>query len=572
MPDMVNTQMVGATPAADVPDAPVVTVDTASIATTLALTTLDASGSSDPAGGSLSFAWTMDTKPTGSAAALSGSATATETFTPDKSGTYSGSATATSSETGKSAATRWVRRVRGALSAAFGSDSYQQADTTAITGLATQLGGLTVSGGVTPYTYSWTINGAATGLSDAAAADPNVTVTALDGGTLVNARHAVECTVTDAAGNTATAAGWVEIGDASLGSGGPTATVGGSTALWAALTAQDGVTALSLSAASVTAGATLQWTVYGPTGSDETAQLITAGDTTATPTWAAFSSASGRIAGNWSIRLDVTASGLTTTYTRTVAVGAGGGVATRYDLSALGASDYTAGGATRDIGGVTADLYNQGAAVWGSDGTDGIDVSPDASVAFVGGGVRSGPCMTVDLADLFSGYDAVEDDVAIAVRLSYSTAPSTGTAGFRVGVVDGAPTTTSTELLSLISLPGAVQKGCLYGTSGSSDSATGSVPALGIMFRMRGTSLLLYSRATDFSGLTGDDAPGGANWTPATGATSGRHDMQCDQQLDANDVSSWTDAAARLFIGAQGGSGAQDWAGTVRDIFTWRVQ
>lgn len=248
----------------------------------------------------------------------------------------------------------------------------------------------------------------------------------------------------------------------------------------------------------------------------------------------------------------------------------GGPTITRYDLSTLGASDYTTGGATRSIAGVTATLYNQAAAVWGSDGTDGIDFSPNASVAFVGGGVRTGPCLTMQLADLFSSYDLAEDDVAIAVRLSYGTAPSTGTAGFRVGVVDGAPTTTSTELLSLISLPGAVQKGCLYGTSGSSDSATGSVPALGIMFRMRGTSLLLYSRATDFSGLTGDDAPGGANWTPATGATSGRHDMQCDQQLDANDVSSWTDAAARLFIGAQGGSGAQDWAGTVRDIFTWR--
>lgn len=65
----------------------------------------------------------------------------------------------------------------------------------------------TVSGGTAPYTYSWMVNGATTGLSSASAADPTFTPTG--GGS-----HVAVVTVTDSLGATGTAAVDWTVGDA----------------------------------------------------------------------------------------------------------------------------------------------------------------------------------------------------------------------------------------------------------------------------------------------------------------------------------------------------------------------
>lgn len=65
----------------------------------------------------------------------------------------------------------------------------------------------TVTGGVTPYTYAWTVDGATTGLSSSTAADPTYTPTAAGTPTAV-------VTVTDAAGQVAKAAVTWTVGDA----------------------------------------------------------------------------------------------------------------------------------------------------------------------------------------------------------------------------------------------------------------------------------------------------------------------------------------------------------------------
>lgn len=240
------------------------------------------------------------------------------------------------------------------------------------------------------------------------------------------------------------------------------------------------------------------------------------------------------------------------------------------DLALEAVSDFTTAPTTRTLAGVSWALGNQAAAVWGLDGTDGMDISPNASVSFVGGGVRSGPCIFALLADLIPGF-TWGDDVAVAVRVSYATAPTTGTSGLRVGVVDGDPTDGTTKLLTVIGLPSAVQKGDLQGGTGSADGDVGAaLPALGLMFRLHRGSIAVFTRATDFSVLAGDDAPGGKNWSPVIGATSGTNDMNLEV-LDANDVATFNAATTKVFIGAQGGSGAQDWACTVRSIHTWKA-
>ena len=79
-PDQVSIQASNAGPTADAGAGPTVTVGSTA--------QLDGNGSSDPDGDSLNFAWTLITKPTGSAAALTGANTAMPEIVPDVAGVY----------------------------------------------------------------------------------------------------------------------------------------------------------------------------------------------------------------------------------------------------------------------------------------------------------------------------------------------------------------------------------------------------------------------------------------------------------------------------------------------------
>ncbi|MEO6278999.1 PKD domain-containing protein, partial [Roseateles sp.] len=65
------------------------------VAATGSAITLRGTGSQDPAGGTLTYSWVLDTLPAGSTASLSDAATATPSFTPDKDGRYAATLTVT---------------------------------------------------------------------------------------------------------------------------------------------------------------------------------------------------------------------------------------------------------------------------------------------------------------------------------------------------------------------------------------------------------------------------------------------------------------------------------------------
>lgn len=137
------------------------------------LVTLDGSGSSDPNGNTLSYAWTLTTKPAGSAAKLSGASTASPKFTADKAGDYVASLTVSSSGGTSVASTVTVTAAQNhAPTANAGSNR------TVITGYTATLDGNSSSDpDGTALTYSWKLSSkpasSSASLSSASTATPS---------------------------------------------------------------------------------------------------------------------------------------------------------------------------------------------------------------------------------------------------------------------------------------------------------------------------------------------------------------------------------------------------------------
>lgn len=162
--------------------------------TTLDPATLDStvSGGTAP----YTYSWTVNGVTTGIADATA----ADTTFTPTAAGRMAVALTVTDGLGATGSASRSFLVGTAALSVSIAAVSDQ------LTLAAITLDS-TVTGGVGSKTYAWTVNGATTGLSNSTAADPTFTPTG--GG-----KYVAVCTVTDAAGQTATASVSYTVGDA----------------------------------------------------------------------------------------------------------------------------------------------------------------------------------------------------------------------------------------------------------------------------------------------------------------------------------------------------------------------
>lgn len=162
-----------------------------------ALVTLDGSGSSDPLGRALTFAWTMVSRPDGSAAALSAADTIHPTFTPDEAGTYVVSLTVTAQ--GGPSASDTVSVLVGNQAPAASAGGNQ---TAYVRRAITLDGSASVDPDGDPVTFSWRIAlapaGSAAALTDGTTAQPSFTPD-------LTGEYHVEVTVTDDGGATGTA-------------------------------------------------------------------------------------------------------------------------------------------------------------------------------------------------------------------------------------------------------------------------------------------------------------------------------------------------------------------------------
>ena len=138
-----------------------------------AVVTLDGTGSTDANGDTLTYAWTLTSRPTGSAAALTGPATARPTFTADRAGTFVASLVVNDGKVGSAPATVTVTAAVANVAPVANAGPAQNV-VTGSTVTLTGAGSTDANGDA--LTYAWTLTsrpaGSTAALSSATALSP----------------------------------------------------------------------------------------------------------------------------------------------------------------------------------------------------------------------------------------------------------------------------------------------------------------------------------------------------------------------------------------------------------------
>lgn len=173
-------------------------------------------------------------------------------------------------------------------------------------------------------------------------------------------------------------------------------------------------------------------------------------DTTLTSSWTPTGS------GVHALILTVTDAGLLTTKAVVqVTVGVDGKVLLWYgNAAALAANDYTTGGTTRTIDGLTITIVNQGnlAAGSGADGSTGIDLSVagDHTLWFAGADPRGAAGLAATIQSVFAlhglTYNRLVHNIDFIVKWAATPAPTTS-AVYGALLANGAWSTTTTHVM-----------------------------------------------------------------------------------------------------------------------------
>jgi len=129
------------------------------------------------------------------------------------------------------------------------------------------------------------------------------------------------------------------------------------------------------------------------------------------------------------------------------------------DFTALGADDWTAGGATRTLGGETWSLLNQGTTGgWGPDGTNLVWLPSSGSGWYAS--TRSGSALAISLSTLDA---SVDDDARYAAIIEIPSWPASLANYARIGVSFWDPGTAG-EYYGVACGPGHIGSDCTYGS------------------------------------------------------------------------------------------------------------